>query len=1452
MTTRIKLRRDTATNWTTTDPILAAGEPGLETDTGKTKYGDGVSRWNVLDYSGGGSLTSTSSIEIETGDADRWFVRLRREDDEVDPGFRGVTVYSTNYDSEGNAIVVGRIELDSDDGVVVAKFTSAGELVWKKSIGAVDNSRYPESNAVVDSDDNILLAVNPDDSQLKNIVKINGSTGAVMFSEELAFTEDFNIRAMAVDSNNNIIIGGDFFFPSSGDSTGFVAKLNPTATDITWQKSLTVDSGYSAIASVAVDFNNDIIAVGGAEVEHTVNGATVTDAEILVAKITASGGSGWQKSVRLDSETPQGGAFNVSLDSVGNSYVTGTYLVDNAEADSFSGGGFMSKKSNAVFLFKMTTLGAIVWDRRVGPGQCDWVGVSTAVGDDGDLYLLASTYQRKSAGQADSSLGYWNATLALARYNKTTGAVVWQSYFDNPNSQEIPGELNDAPWSDDPVNNISVYGDKILIGGAVRLGASGPDLVDSTPNTDEDYFTQGFLAQFDTAATAWSAEGWSLSTSRIPGRLTNTLVAVNGPTALQTDIAMTEEGSAGIVTQAVGISVRRTSSKVNTWTFGKDGTFTAPADADIRLQQRQLGYATMYGLFPNDENDIWFESVCHDAEGFAYVIGSDDWVGNRAHIYKFTPEGAVVWQRELFSGDGAQFTVVVTTGTYATPTVTNGGNGYKVGDRILIDGDNLGGNASNTLVLEVATIVNNINYVGEVDTVTIVSGVGATGLSNTYTTRQDTDDNAECEVRSMAYNPVSGNIVVVVTTPTSMGDSLDSGWTETVILTIDSGSGTVVSTRTLRDDGDVYAHDVDISSTGKVAVVGEKFNEYTEYGAITPLTGSGVDKLWVTKSDIDAEHFPGESIPGGSYYDDWWITGTGITDQIRVTGVNEYTGLATTSNNEGSGATISIGFNATTGAYESHTVVANGVDYAIGDTITVSGLLLSGGTSPANNIVFTVNSVAGSGIITAFITWTSGAHPATHLQITTDATVNYAAGGAAFAIKQNMGGEAFVWTPDFTKAIGGAISDSFTGVAWNAAGTHLYAVGEGKYEVNYDQALVVKFSSTGTIVASKFVNDNMGDNSAYNGAVALMANDSIVVVHSMYNDGRDETDEVLVTKLDSSLNILWQQFIGVENGDGSWTSPDSRICVTVDPATDEILLAWESYNVDIFDDDVIAIVKLDTDGEVVWKRMWGVHESDTRILYNNYGNKALSIHGDQFTLVGYSDAPDDGTDNAFIVTLPLDGTGVGEQGIWKYVEPNDDRIKVWRLSGRTSTTFTATEHTGGITAAANVKYYYTDYPNENFTFYPHTILSNEGGAIEFADGSRQTFSTAIVPQVRISAGGYTLRPEDSGRHILIETSNYSVVIPNWQKVLLPVGYTVTLINISGSDAYVTCESSDNLEGQMWFSGGDDTTANISFADNGSGQMITLIKIKEGTESDDSENHGDIWMVAGADISVNNP
>ena len=50
MTTRIKLRRDTASNWTSANPVLALAEPGLETDTNKVKYGDGTTAWTSLPY----------------------------------------------------------------------------------------------------------------------------------------------------------------------------------------------------------------------------------------------------------------------------------------------------------------------------------------------------------------------------------------------------------------------------------------------------------------------------------------------------------------------------------------------------------------------------------------------------------------------------------------------------------------------------------------------------------------------------------------------------------------------------------------------------------------------------------------------------------------------------------------------------------------------------------------------------------------------------------------------------------------------------------------------------------------------------------------------------------------------------------------------------------------------------------------------------------------------------------------------------------------------------------------------------------------------------------------------------------------------------------------------------------------------------------------------------------
>ncbi len=209
MTTRIKLRRDTAANWTANNPILAAGEPGLETDTGKTKYGDGTTAWTSLGYATGG-ITAREQIGYfmtygdvpNTTNGDDWWFE------------------SVKTDPNGNAYYVGGADISQWARVV--KVNSLGELQWDKEISWADGYEGNAVSAVYNTaTDQLVVAAQMwkmDTPELgAAVITINAETGAMignptMIRDEIqddgSATGTIDPSDIILDSNGDPIVVG--------------------------------------------------------------------------------------------------------------------------------------------------------------------------------------------------------------------------------------------------------------------------------------------------------------------------------------------------------------------------------------------------------------------------------------------------------------------------------------------------------------------------------------------------------------------------------------------------------------------------------------------------------------------------------------------------------------------------------------------------------------------------------------------------------------------------------------------------------------------------------------------------------------------------------------------------------------------------------------------------------------------------------------------------------------------------------------------------------------------------------------------------------------------------------------------------------------------------------------------------------------------------------------------
>lgn len=64
LVSRVQQRTNTALIWQSTNPVLMAGEIGIESDTTRLKIGDGLTPWNDLSYASTISPTYTAAAGI--------------------------------------------------------------------------------------------------------------------------------------------------------------------------------------------------------------------------------------------------------------------------------------------------------------------------------------------------------------------------------------------------------------------------------------------------------------------------------------------------------------------------------------------------------------------------------------------------------------------------------------------------------------------------------------------------------------------------------------------------------------------------------------------------------------------------------------------------------------------------------------------------------------------------------------------------------------------------------------------------------------------------------------------------------------------------------------------------------------------------------------------------------------------------------------------------------------------------------------------------------------------------------------------------------------------------------------------------------------------------------------------------------------------------------------------
>jgi hypothetical protein len=1329
MTTRIKLRRDTAANWLEANPILSAGEPGLETDTGKVKYGDGETAWASLPHAGGDTLADDGSVVVQAGSTAHWIATQRRDQDDTYPR-------ALRYDSAGNLYALTESNSGQGNVVIVTKYTAAGSIAWQKTL--TDRGAL---NLAIDSSDQayVVTQFGPE----LQIIKFS-TTGSVLWDKNYNYDEGTNLEDAVIEEKNSTSLVVAVAVTTS-PNYALLLDISTVNGSVNTQKTLERDGQNVYPTGIDVTDNGATVYITGWYYD-----GVASKNKMFIEKMTSSLVRVWSKS--LDSGTDYnmyGG--DCASDALGNIYAVGTYQVNTTNANG-------NNSQSAGILTKLNSSGEVQWTRRIGPGPCGGFATGLTATATGEVYLSAITFTKRTDGEyleAPEFLqtAYGDNKLIVARYD-AQGAVIWQRYVDvvnlyeNYDNESVRGQA------------LAVYDNKFAVDGYGNSSNTRPWNFSGTDDNEYDYF----VAQLPTDGTELTIGDLDFTESRVPGRfVTHATVDVSSDMVLATDTTtLVVTNYSTEVDPEARVANNIVKSDVYQYTFGADGTLNIPNDGDLRLTQTQVGYLAAIGSPQNYNDDINTRAITVDSQGNMYVVGEED-DDNQPWVMKIGPEGAMLWS-------------------------------------VRVQEDNNGNS----------------------------------GRSN-----------------GIAIHPTTGNVMLVC--------EFYDNYTYSALITIDQDTGRILNNQTFSDsDSDVYLNDIAYNSTGDYVLAGSKNGEFSPETPVTPLQGSTTGTLYISRSDVPGnpsgwqiggtgfsvfenilyiERYVGVTgtvrqglgatfdiidngngsysagvVNGGTNYraghkikilgsaiggvdvtNDIIITVQAVDGSGAITGVGNsgtaagsvtatYTGLSGTNTDVGSGFTVtfeSSRFNNDYANYNNYNITNGGSNYADGDIIVIPGTSL-GGTSPANDLTWTA--YAPGGTVSSSYTL-AGTSQSTTWKLETTTQANFG-GSGSWSITYPLSRENLLITEDWTRTFGTRAdsTDRLYAVAVDSS-NNIIAVGQGYGLLGVgnddDLAMVYKFNSAGALQWSRKLNER--DYDCYAKSVTTIGTD-IYVTHDSNDNG-----ETVITKLDTAGTVKWQRV--TDSGD------DSVIART---ASGNLLVTCEAYNDDI-GDDALKVFLLTPSGETVYKR-WLMATTDSDTRFKN--GRCLAVDANSYYITAYFYAND--YNSSMAARLPIDGTGTGEHGSFRYTDVNamtgsfsdpgitgvnydvdpvnlgDENNYAGPLAdGETVTVKT----TSTFTVASGDLYVDTFYPDYSV----ETVRDTDGGRIVFADGTTQNTSATDIPQRRYWGQRYTLGMKDRGHHILCLNENDEILIPYNARVEFPVGTVITIVNMDSSSVYINKE-----------------------------------------------------------------